>query len=70
MRNNRSRAGLATQISAVHDLSGRKLARERAVELAANQGRSSLEVLQSDWEQAKREIAGAGNASSKTAKVE
>lgn len=36
----------------------RKMVRERAVELAAINGRSAQEVSKSDWEQAKRELTG------------
>jgi hypothetical protein len=36
----------------------RKMVRERAVELAVINGRSSQEVSKSDWEQAKRELTG------------
>jgi len=36
----------------------RKMMRERAVELAALDGRSAQEASKSDWEQAKRELMG------------
>ena len=38
-----------------------KMVRERAVELAAINGRSAKEVSKSDWEQAKRELTGDSN---------
>ncbi len=39
----------------------RAMVRERAVELALINGRTALEVSQSDWEQAKRELTGEPN---------
>ena len=36
----------------------REMMRKRAIELAMNDGRSALEASKSDWEQAKRELAG------------
>jgi hypothetical protein len=36
----------------------RKMVHERAIELAAINGRSAQEVSKSDWEQAKRELTG------------
>ena len=40
-----------------HGAVTRKMARERAVELAATDGRSEQEASKADWEQAKRELA-------------
>jgi hypothetical protein len=36
--------------------SGRRMQRDRAVELAANDGRPPQEVSKADWEQAKRDV--------------
>jgi hypothetical protein len=43
----------------------RKMLRDRAVELAVSNGRATSAVSKSDWEQAKRELA--GNAETETA---
>ena len=48
----------------------RGMVRERAVELAAINGRSAPEVSKSDWEQAKRELAGAPAGDPKEALLE
>jgi len=48
----------------------RGLVRERAVELAIINGRSASEVSKSDWEQAKRELAGEPDADPKEAILE
>src|SRR5580693_10736816 len=48
----------------------RKMVRERAVELAAINGRSAQEVSKSDWEQAKRELTGGSDADPKTELLE
>ena len=48
----------------------RGLVRERAVELAIINGRSASEVSKSDWEQAKRELAGEPDADPKDAILE
>jgi hypothetical protein len=48
----------------------RKMVRERAVELAAINGRSAQEVSKSDWEQAKRELTGEPDVDPKEAVLE
>ena len=48
----------------------RKLVRERAVELAAINGRSAHDVSESDWEQAKRELTGRPDEDPKEAVLE
>ena len=48
----------------------RGMVRERAVELAIINGRSASEVSKSDWEQAKRELAGEPDADPKEAILE
>jgi hypothetical protein len=47
-----------------------KMARERAVELAAIDGRAAQEVSKSDWEQAKRELTGGSDMDPKEALLE
>jgi hypothetical protein len=53
-----------TKKSADDGKASRKLARERAVELAFRKGRSAQDVSKSDWEQAKRELRGESDAES------
>ena len=48
----------------------RKMVRERAVELAAINGRSPQDVSKSDWDQAKRELTGEPNTDPKEAVFE
>ena len=48
----------------------RKMVRERAIELAAINGRSAHETSKSDWEQAKRELTGNSNTDPKEAILE
>jgi len=43
--------------------SGRRMQRDRAVALAANDGRPPQEVSKADWEQAKRDVGSPGTAS-------
>jgi hypothetical protein len=58
MKTNPLKQGTLTQNSAGLGTVTRKMVRERAVELAAINGRTALEVSKSDWEQAKRELTG------------
>ena len=58
MNTNPQKQGVLTENSSGLGTVTRKLVRERAVELAVINGRSTQEVSQSDWEQAKRELAG------------
>ncbi len=48
----------------------RKMVRERAVELAATNGRSAQDVSKPDWEQAKRELIGEPKLSPKEAAID
>ena len=48
----------------------RKMVRERAVELAVINGRTTHEASKSDWEQAKRELTGEPDAEPKQAVLE
>ena len=48
----------------------RKMVRERAIELAAINGRPAHEVSKSDWEQARRELTGNSDMDSKEAVLE
>jgi hypothetical protein len=58
MKTNPLKEGAVTENSAGLGTVTRKMVRERAVELAAIDGRSAREVSKSDWEQAKRELTG------------
>ena len=48
----------------------RGMVRERAVELALINGRTALEVTESDWEQARRELTGKPDTDPKEAALE
>ncbi len=56
MKNNSLKQHALTENSPDRSKASRKLARERAVELAYRKGRSAQDVSKSDWEQAKREL--------------
>ena len=58
MKTNPLKQGILTENSAGLGTVTRKMVRERAVELAVIDGRSALEVSNSDWAQAKRELTG------------
>jgi hypothetical protein len=58
MKTNPLKRGLLTENSTGIGTVTRKMVRERAVELAVINGRSALDVSESDWEQAKRELTG------------
>jgi len=58
MKTNPLKEGALTKNSAGIGTVTRKMVRERAIELAAINGRSAHEVSKSDWEQAKRELTG------------
>jgi hypothetical protein len=58
MKTNPLKDGALTENSAGIGTVTRKMVRERAVELAAINGRSTQDVSKSDWEQAKRELTG------------
>jgi len=58
MKTNPLKDGVLTENSAGIGTVTRKMIRERAVELAAINGRSAVEVSKSDFEQAKQELTG------------
>jgi hypothetical protein len=58
MKTNPLKEGKVTENSAGIGTVTRKMARERAAELAVIDGRSAQDVSKSDWEQAKRELTG------------
>ena len=62
--------GALTENSAGIGTVTREMVRERAVELALINGRTALEVSQSDWEQAKRELTGEPDTDPKEAVLE
>jgi hypothetical protein len=70
MKINPLKEGALTQNSAGIGTVTRKMVRERAIELAAINGRSAHESLKSDWEQAKRELMGNSDKDSKEATLE
>jgi hypothetical protein len=70
MNRNPLKQGLLTENSAGIGTVTRKMVRERAVELAVINGRSTLDVSKSDLEQAKRELAGEPDMDPKEAVLE
>jgi hypothetical protein len=70
MKTNPLKEGAVIKNSAGIGTVTRKMVRERAVELAAINGRSAHEVSKSDWEQAKRELTGNSDMDSKEAILE
>jgi hypothetical protein len=70
MKTNPLKEGALTQNSAGLGTVTRKMVRERAIELAAINGRSAHESLKSDWEQAKPELMGKSDMDSKEATLE
>jgi hypothetical protein len=70
MKNNPLKQGVLTEHSAGLGSVSRKMVRERALELAAINGRSANDVSKSDWEQAKRELTGDSDRDSKEAVLE
>jgi hypothetical protein len=70
MKTNPLKKGALTENSAGIGTVTRKMVRERAIELAAINGRSAHEASKSDWEQAKRELTGNSNMDSKEAVLE
>ena len=70
MNTNPLKQGALTENSAGLGTVTSKLVRERAVELAGMDGRSTSEVSKSDWEQAKRELTGEPDTDPKTALLE
>jgi hypothetical protein len=70
MKTNPLKEGALTENSAGIGTVTRKMVRERAIELAAINGRSAHETSKSDWEQAKRELTGHPDVDSKEAVLE
>ena len=70
MKTNPLKEGALTENSAGLGTVTRKMVRERAVELALINGRSTQEASKSDWEQAKRELTGEPDADPKAAALE
>ena len=70
MKTNPLKEGALTENSAGIGTVTRKMVRERAVELAAINGRSAHEVSKSDWEQARRELTGGSEMNPKEAILE
>jgi hypothetical protein len=70
MKTNPLKEGILTKNSAGIGTVTSKMVRERAVELAVINGRSANEASKSDWEQAKRELAGEPDTDPKEALLE
>src|SRR5580693_9384084 len=70
MKTNPLKQGALTESSAGIGTVTRKMVRERAIELAAINGRSAHESSKSDWEQAKRELTGNSDTDLKEAVLE
>jgi len=70
MKTNPLKEGALTKNSAGIGTVTRKMVRERAIELAAINGRSAHEASKSDWEQAKRELTGSSEMGSKETVLE
>jgi len=70
MKKNPLKEGALTENSAGIGTVTRKMVRERAVELAAINGRLAHEASKSDWEQARRELTGNSDMDPKEAVLE
>jgi hypothetical protein len=70
MKTNPLKRGVLTEHSAGIGSVSRKMARERAIELAVINGRSARDVSKSDWEQANRELTGDSNTDSNATVLE
>jgi hypothetical protein len=70
MKTNPSKDGVLTENSAGIGTVTRKMVRERAVELAAINGRSAHEVSKSDREQARRDLTGDSDMDANEAALE
>jgi hypothetical protein len=70
MKTNPLKQGILTEHSAGLGTVTRTMVRERAVELAAIDGRTAQDVSKSDWEQAKRELTGEPDADEKETQLE
>ena len=70
MNNNPLKVGLLTENSVGIGTVTRKMVRERAMELAATDGRPQAQASKSDWDQAKRELTGQAEADPKAQALE
>ena len=70
MTTNPLKVGALTENSAGIGTVTRQMVRERAAELAVINGRSAQDVSESDWEQAKSELTGKPDATSKETIIE
>jgi hypothetical protein len=70
MKTNPLKEGALTENSAGIGTVTRKMVRERAVELAAIDGRAAQDASKSEWEQAKRELTGKPDADPQQAALE
>ncbi len=70
MNTNPLKQGALTENSTGIGIASRKMVRERAVELAENNGRSAQDVSKADWEQAKQELTGGSDIDPKEAVLE
>jgi hypothetical protein len=70
MKTNPLKEGALTENSAGIGTVTRKMVRERAIELAAINGRAAHEVSKSDWEQARSELTGNSDLDPKEAVLE
>jgi hypothetical protein len=70
MKANPQKEGVLTENSSGIGTVTRKMVRERAVELAAINGRPAQEASKSDWDQAKRELTGEPDMDPKQAALE
>lgn len=70
MKTNPLKEGSRTGNSAGIEAEARRMARERAVELAAINGRASQEDSKADWEQAQSELTTDSDTGSKEAVIE
>jgi len=70
MKTNPLKQGILTENTEGIGTVSRKMARERAVELAVINGRSAQEASKSDWDQAKRELTGEADLDPKEAILE
>jgi hypothetical protein len=70
MKPNLLKAGAFTENAAGIGTVTRQMVRERAVELAAINGRTAPDVSKADWDQAKRELTGDSDTDPKEAALE
>jgi hypothetical protein len=70
MKTNPLKQGALTENSAGLGTVGRKMVRERAMEIAVINGRSTHTVSKADWEQAKLELTGIPDVESKESILE